>query len=102
MPEKVTATNKWLSKVDKFKEGVDSLDDAASSFSGVLGEVQNIQQEATELKQQGDKFKENIELATPKERVDNKPVKDTRVLERTASKAPSNTADVFRGEGEIE
>ena len=74
MPEKVTATNKWLSKVDKLKAGVDSLDDAASSFSSVLGEVQNIQSEANELKEQGDKFKQNIELIQPNEREDNKPV----------------------------
>lgn len=102
MPEKVTATNKWLSKVDKLKAGVDSLDDAASSFSSVLGEVQNIQSEATELKEQGDKFKQNIELIQPNEREDNKPVKDARAIQLAASKAPSSQADVFRGEGESE
>jgi hypothetical protein len=102
MPEKVTATNKWLSKVDKLKEGVDSLDDAASSFSSVLGEVQNIQQESQEIKEQGDKFKENVKLIQPKEREQNKPVEDARALELEASKSPSNTADVFRGEGETE
>jgi hypothetical protein len=102
MPEKVTATNKWLSKVDKLKGGVGSLDDAASSFSGVLGEVQTIEQETQELLEQGSKFKENIKLIEPKEREQNKPVEDARALERLASKSPSSTADVFRGEGETE
>ncbi|NJQ97935.1 MAG: hypothetical protein HC784_10525 [Hydrococcus sp. CSU_1_8] len=40
MPERVTMTNAWTRKIDRFREGIDSLDDAASSLGGVLGEVQ--------------------------------------------------------------
>jgi hypothetical protein len=100
MPERMTAQNKWLARVERARNGVDNLDDAASSFSSVLGEVQNIQQEYSELSEQGTKFKDNIKQLEPKEREQNEPVQLARQDEREASKSPSSQADVFRGEGE--
>lgn len=100
MPERVTATNVWAEKVNRAREGVDSLDDAASSLSSVLGEVQNIQQEYKELKEQKERFDKNLREFTPKEREDNEPVKAAIEAGRAASKAPVDAADVFRGEGE--
>jgi predicted nuclease with TOPRIM domain len=102
MPERMTAQNKWLARVERARNGIDSLDDAASSFSSVLGEVQNIQQEYSELSEQGTKFKDNIKELEPKEREQNEPVQLARRDERLASKSPSSQADVFRGEGESE
>lgn len=100
MPERMTAQNKWLARVERARNGVDSLDDAASSFSSVLGEVQNIQQEYSELSEQGTKFKDNIKQLEPNEREQNEPVQLARQDEREVSKSPSSQADVFRGEGE--
>lgn len=102
MPERVTTTNIWTQKVDRAREGIDSLDDAASSLSSVLGEVQNIQQEAQELKEQKERFDKNLKEFTPKEREDNEPVKAAVEAGRTASKAPTDAADAFRGEGELD
>ncbi|NJM88292.1 MAG: hypothetical protein HC847_15120 [Hydrococcus sp. RU_2_2] len=100
MPERVTMTNAWTRKIDRFREGIDSLDDAASSLGGVLGEVQNIQQEAGQLNEQKEQFDKNIKDLTPKAREDNEPVKTDVTESKQASGAPANTENVFRGEGE--
>ncbi|WP_009632447.1 hypothetical protein [Synechocystis sp. PCC 7509] len=100
LPERVTVQNSFTRKLDRFREGVDDLDDAASSFSGVLGEVQSIQQEYADLQEQKQKFETNIKDLTPKPRVENKPVADAAVVAKTASAAPSGIENVFRGEGE--
>jgi hypothetical protein len=100
MPERMNSTNKWLARVERARQGVDSLDDAASSFSSVLGEVNNIQQEYSELQEQKTKFQDNVKDLTPNVRDENTPVKDLMTDEKAASKAPSSMPDVFRGEGE--
>lgn len=100
MREQVNSTNAWALKVDRVRQGVDSLDDAASSLSSVLGDVQNIQQEYAQIKEQKDKFDENIKSLTPKSREENKPVADTVKAGRDASKSPADASSVFRGEGE--
>lgn len=100
MPEQINSTNAWTLKIDKVRQGIDSLDDAASSLSSVLGDVQNIQQEYAHIKEQKDKFDENIKSLIPKPREENKPVADTVKAARDASKSPAGAASVFRGEGE--
>ncbi len=100
LPESVTVQNSFTRKLDRFREGVDDLDDAASSFSGVLGEVQSIQQEYADLQEQKQKFETNIKNLTPKTREENKPVADAITEAKTASKAPTGIENVFRGEGE--
>jgi hypothetical protein len=45
MPERVQGTDRWTARIRRAQEGAESLDDAASSLSSVLGEVQNIQEE---------------------------------------------------------
>lgn len=102
MPERMTATNKWLARVERARNNIDSLDDAASSFSSVLGEVQNIQQEYSELQEQETKFKENVKDLEPKVQEPNEPVQLAREEEREASKSPASQGDVFRGEGEAD
>jgi len=74
MPERITAQSKWEVRVNRAREGIESLDDAASSLSGVLGEVQNIQQETQELIDQKQRFTTAIESAIPNERPQNTPV----------------------------
>lgn len=75
MPERVTAQSRWEQRINKAREGVEGLDDAASSLSGVLGEVGNIQSEFGELQNQKAAFAASVSNATPKERADNTPVK---------------------------
>lgn len=99
LPERVTVQNSFTRKLDRFREGVDGLDDAASSLSGVLGEVQSIQQEYADLQEQKQKFDKNISELTPKPGEENKPVSDAAVVAKNASKAPAEIAEVFRGEG---
>ncbi|PSB47298.1 hypothetical protein C7B80_10210 [Cyanosarcina cf. burmensis CCALA 770] len=100
MSENVTHQNAWMLKVQRYREGVDTLDDAASSFQGVLGEVQNIQQEAQELNEQKQRFDNAIRDAQPKTIPENTPVKDKADATKIASASPATQADVFRGEGE--
>lgn len=100
MPERVTVQNAFTRRLDRIREGTDSLDDAASSLTGVLGEVQSIQQEYADLQEQKQRFDANIKDLTPKPREENKPVADAVTAARGASKAPSNMPQVFRGEGE--
>ena len=102
MPERVTVQNRFTQKIDRIREGTDSLDDAASSLTGVLGEVQSIQQEYADLQEQKQRFDANIKDLTPKTREENKPVADAVTAARTASKAPADMPQVFRGEGETE
>ena len=99
LPERVTVQNSFTRKLDRLREGTDSLDDAASSLSGVLGEVQSIQQEYADLQEQKQKFETNIKDLTPKPREENKPVADAVSAAKTASKAPTEIENVFRGEG---
>jgi hypothetical protein len=102
MAENVTHQNAWMLKVQRYREGVDTLDDAATSFQGVLGEVQNIQQEAGELTEQKQRFDAAIASAQPKTIPDNDPIKDKAAATKTASASPATQADVFRGAGETD
>jgi predicted nucleic acid-binding Zn-ribbon protein len=100
MPENVKSTNKWTRAVDRFTEGTASLDDAASSLSGVLSEVQNVGEEFGQLKEQRDTFKKQLEDLEPKEQKDNVPVKTTADARKEASVNPPEIANVERGQGE--
>lgn len=100
LSENVTHQNAWALKIERFRQGTDSLDDAASSLQGVLGEVQNIQEEYKELQEQKQRFDKAIKDVQPKTFPDNTPVKAAREAAIAASQAPANTANVFRGEGE--
>ena len=99
LPERVTVQNRFTQRLDKIREGTDQLDDAASSLSGVLGEVQSIQSEYADLQEQKQKFDKNISELTPKTREENKPVTDAVTNAKDVSKAPTGIENVFRGEG---
>lgn len=102
LPEKVTAQSRWARRVNNLRDGVEGLDDAASSLSGVLGEVQNIQQESAELLEQKQKFTEAIATATPQDRAENTPVKTAADETTEASEAQDRAlGDSVRGD-EIE
>jgi hypothetical protein len=92
MPERITAQNKWSRQIDKFKEGVSGIDDAASSLTGALSEVRSIQEEANELKDQKTEFDKAIKEAIPKDRVDNDKAKEKADQAKTASQSPDVSA----------
>jgi uncharacterized protein YoxC len=88
MPESMTTQGKWFARVAKYRSGVDNLDDAASSLQGVLSEVNEIKDEAKELKEQKEAFDKAIKEALPKEREENDPAKAKAATEKTASASP--------------
>jgi hypothetical protein len=89
MPEQVTAQGLVHRRFAKFRDGTESLDDAASSLSSVLGEVVNIQDEVQQIREQHQNFNKAIEDATPKDRPDNKDTKTKADASDTASKSPN-------------
>jgi hypothetical protein len=100
MPENVKSTNKWTQRINRAMEEINTLDDAASSLSGVLSEVQNVGEEFGQLKEQRDTFKKQLEDLEPKEQKDNVPVKTTADARKEASVNPPEIANVERGQGE--
>lgn len=99
LPERVTQQGKWFAKVDRIRNNVDSLDDAASSLTGALSEVRSIQEEMGELKEQKENFDKALKEETPKDRPDNDTVKAKTDAEKAASPSP-NLEGVNRARGE--
>lgn len=98
MPERVTRQSAWDLKVRRFREGTESLEDAASSLSTVIGEVQSIGDEAKELTDQKKRFDDALKDAVPKDREDNIPTKAAADASDAASKSPElNVGDRKRG-----
>jgi hypothetical protein len=85
MPEKVTARTGFQKKIDDFRNGVENLDDAASSLSSVASEVVNIQDEAKQIKEQWTEFDKNVKEATTAVRPDNDPIKAAAAAAKAAS-----------------
>lgn len=65
MSERVKAQDAYRLKFQRFTDGLESLEDTASSLSQVSGNVLEIQQEYTELKQQKDAFKALVTTTPP-------------------------------------
>jgi hypothetical protein len=91
MPERLNQQGRWFARVERYRSGVDNLDDAASSLQGVLSEVREIQEEAGELKEQKDNFDKAIKDALPKEREENTATKARSDTEKAASNSPDLT-----------
>ena len=90
MAERVNSQTVWQKKFERFRQGIEGIDDAASSINSVAGEGINIQSEWKQLGDQRDEFIKNLSEATPKAATENKPNKDTA----DASKAVSAGKDV--------
>jgi uncharacterized protein YoxC len=82
MPEQINAQSVWMQRLQ-------NLEEAASGIEMVSSEVLSITQNANEIKQQLDEFNKGVEDLPPKERPDNKPVKDVKVIQKTASTFPA-------------
>ena len=85
MSTNVTARTAFQAKIDRFREGVENLDDAASALTSVAGESINIMDEAQQIKEQWNTLDNAIKNAEEKPQADNKPRKD----KEDASKASS-------------
>jgi Sec-independent protein translocase protein TatA len=101
MPERVTAQSKWQQRMQRFRDGTESLDDAASSISSVVGEVRSITEEVNEFKEQKEAFDKAIKEATPNNRPDNDATKSSADQSNTASKSPTlQPSDRTKGDAE--
>jgi hypothetical protein len=98
MPERVRRQDAWSRKLDRVREGVESLDDAASSLTGALGEVRSIQEEFGELNEQKQNLATALKDGAALVRPDNEPVKQAADAAKTASGSPDLTG-VSRNSG---
>lgn len=101
MPEQMTMQNKWLNRVKRATDGIESIEDAASSLTGVVSEVRSAKDEFSDLKEQKENFDKAIKEATSKVRPDNDPTKKIADDSNNASKSPSlQVSDRAKGDAE--
>jgi formiminotetrahydrofolate cyclodeaminase len=87
----MTTQGVYRRKIDKLIDGVETFDDAADSLGGVLSEVNDIQEEFNELKEQRENFAESIEAVLPKSRPDNTAVATARTQQIQDSQGATPT-----------
>lgn len=85
MAEKVTAQTVWQQKFQRVRDGLESLDDAASSINSVAGEVININDEFNQWGQKQDDFVNSVRNANPADAVENQPIFATSTASKLAS-----------------
>ena len=101
MSERVKAQDAYRLKFERFTNGLESLEDTASSLSQVTSNVREIQEEYTELKQQKDDFKalvtteptEATETAAP----ENQPIAASELAAAAASESAEAVIADARG-----
>lgn len=100
MPEQVNQGTALQRRFDKFRDGTENLDEAASSLQGILGEVTNITQEVNEFRENSQKFQQEIQQLQPKPRPDNTPVKESADTSDSVSVSPNiQVSDRDKSEG---
>jgi len=88
MPERVNGQSAWLNKVNRMTQGIDGIDDAASSLSSVVGSGLSIQEEVSQIAEHRNKFEQELIGATPNTKPDNLPVKNAVDLAKLVSASP--------------
>jgi hypothetical protein len=91
MPEKFNIQTRFEQRITKFREGTETIDDAASSIESVASEVVNVHDEVAELKKGREDFEKLLKEATGKDRPDNDPAKDAAAAAKAASPAKDPT-----------
>jgi chromosome segregation ATPase len=91
MPERFNVRTKWEERIQRFRDGTENLDDAASSIESVASETLNITEELNELTQQKTKFEQLISNAETKVRTDNGPTKTLTDAAKDLSKGLETT-----------
>lgn len=100
MPERFNSGNAVQRKLQRMRDNLEPLDDAANSLQGVLGEVTNITQEVNELRENKQAFDQAVQSLTPANRPENTPVKTAANTSDTASVSPTTTLnDRAKAEG---
>ena len=102
MSERVRAQDAYRRKFQRVTDGLESLEDTASSLSQVTGDVREIQEEFNELKEQKDAFKELISTVppenTPPVSPENAPIAAAEGQAKADNDAPEVTLlDAVRG-----
>lgn len=102
MSERVKAQDAYRRKFERVTEGLESLEDTASSLSQVTGNIREIQEEYTELKEQRDAFKELVSVTPPADvptaAPESTPIANTEVQATAESQSPDVAiADAQRG-----
>jgi hypothetical protein len=94
MSERVRAQDAYRRKFERVTQGLESLEDTASSFSQVTGNVREIQEEFNELKEQKDLFKDLVTNVDPNAVATAAPESVPVATAATATAAASQSADV--------
>jgi hypothetical protein len=94
MSERVKAQDAYRLKFQRFTDGLESLEDTASSLSQVTGNVREIQEEYTELKEQKDAFKALVTDVLPDDIATSAPESVPIANTETQATAASQSADV--------
>jgi hypothetical protein len=97
MSERVQAQDVYRRKFQRFEDGIEGLDDAASSFAEVTSNVREIQEEFSELKQQRDEFKTLVSSVQPDQVAtsspENEPIQSSELANSSASQSPEVSID---------
>jgi len=92
MSERVKAQDAYRRKFERFTQGLESLEDTASSLSQVTGDVREITEEFNELKQQKDSFKELVSTKPPEDSTtaapENTPIAEVEGQAKAENEAP--------------
>jgi hypothetical protein len=94
MSERVKAQDAYRRKFQRVVDGLESLEDTASSLSQVTGDVREIQEEFTELQQQKDAFKTLVSVTPPADVPTSAPESVPIANTETTATTASQSADV--------
>lgn len=89
MPEKINPTTARRRKFQRVFDGLENLDEAASSFGQVTSNVLSIQQEFTETVEATTRLKQEFESEPPRPQIENQPVATAAAESRASSSSPS-------------
>lgn len=101
MPERVTGQSAFRNRLQRFLDGQENIENAASSLNSTISEVRSAREEFNELKEQRENFNKAVKDAFPNSRPDNDATKDAAQASNNASKSPALTlSDRQKGETE--
>ncbi len=86
MSESVGSKNKFDVALDKYRMGVENMDDKFSSIESVAGESLDMKEESENLKEQKENFDKQLKEATPITAIANDPIAELKRIGAEASK----------------
>jgi hypothetical protein len=82
------ARNRIRDKFQRVYDGAEALEDTASSYAQVTGNILEIGEEFNQIREQKDNFRDEVINATPQEQLENVPVSNEEAISKSASLAP--------------